>query len=223
MKQAIAYIRTSSATNVGPDKDSDKRQRRAINAFAKANGYQIVDEYYDAGVSGDDHIEDRPGFSAMLDRIESNGVRLVIVEDIQRFARDTLGGLLGLLALKSRDVTAMDVSGLNLTEPEDDMQRVMMEIGLVFGGWEKRRLVRKLKVARDRKSKEAGKRIEGRIGLKGTPEGRAMIKEAKNLRRKPRNGKRKSLRKVSAELAEMGFTQEDGKPYSAMTIKRVTA
>jgi hypothetical protein len=32
---AIAYLRTSSAANVGPDKDSDKRQREAINAFAK--------------------------------------------------------------------------------------------------------------------------------------------------------------------------------------------
>ena len=27
---AIAYLQTSSATNVGPDKDSEKRQREAI-------------------------------------------------------------------------------------------------------------------------------------------------------------------------------------------------
>ena len=31
----MAYIRTSSAANVGTDKDSDKRQRHAIAAFAK--------------------------------------------------------------------------------------------------------------------------------------------------------------------------------------------
>jgi hypothetical protein len=37
MAKAVAYIRTSSATNVGADRDSDKRQRReAIAAFAKA-------------------------------------------------------------------------------------------------------------------------------------------------------------------------------------------
>ena len=34
------------------DKDSDKRQRRAIEAFAKAAGYNIVAEFYDAAVSG---------------------------------------------------------------------------------------------------------------------------------------------------------------------------
>jgi hypothetical protein len=31
---AIPYLRTSSAANVGADKDSDRRQREAIQAFA---------------------------------------------------------------------------------------------------------------------------------------------------------------------------------------------
>jgi hypothetical protein len=43
---AIAYLRTSSAANVGADKDSDKRQRAAIEGFAKANGYELVAEFY---------------------------------------------------------------------------------------------------------------------------------------------------------------------------------
>jgi hypothetical protein len=33
--EAVAYIRTSSAANVGADQDSDKRQRAAIEDFAK--------------------------------------------------------------------------------------------------------------------------------------------------------------------------------------------
>ena len=35
IKTAVAYLRTSSAANVGPDRDSEKRQRAAIAAFAK--------------------------------------------------------------------------------------------------------------------------------------------------------------------------------------------
>jgi DNA invertase Pin-like site-specific DNA recombinase len=73
--EAIGYMRTSSATNVGADKDSEKRQRAAIESFAKANGYAIIDWYYDAGIRGTDAVAGRPGFKAMLDRIASNGIR----------------------------------------------------------------------------------------------------------------------------------------------------
>jgi resolvase-like protein len=63
-----------------PDKDSDKQQRAAIAAFAKAHGYVIVEEFYDAAVSGADPIDTRPGFAAMLKPIEGNGVKSIIVE-----------------------------------------------------------------------------------------------------------------------------------------------
>jgi hypothetical protein len=36
--QAVGYVRTSSATNVGQDKDSERRQRIAIERFAKQAG-----------------------------------------------------------------------------------------------------------------------------------------------------------------------------------------
>jgi DNA invertase Pin-like site-specific DNA recombinase len=71
--QAVAYIRTSSAANVGAEKDSDKRQRQAIASFAKRSGLELVGEFTDAAVSGADHIETRPGFTAMLAYIASNG------------------------------------------------------------------------------------------------------------------------------------------------------
>ena len=40
--EAVAYIRISSAANVGADKDSDKRQRAAIESFAKRSGFDLV-------------------------------------------------------------------------------------------------------------------------------------------------------------------------------------
>ena len=51
------------AANVGADKDSDKRQRQAIEAFAKRAGFELVSEFNDAAVSGADHLETRPGFA----------------------------------------------------------------------------------------------------------------------------------------------------------------
>jgi len=72
-RKVVAYCRTSSLRTLG----------RA--------GLEIVDWFYDPAVSGADPIEVRPGFSALLDRIEGNGVLTVVVEDASRFARDPSG------------------------------------------------------------------------------------------------------------------------------------
>ena len=39
-------------------------------------------------MSGADPATERPGFKAMLDRIAGNGVRVILVESPDRFARD---------------------------------------------------------------------------------------------------------------------------------------
>ncbi len=54
-------MRTSSAANVGADKDSEKRQRATITGFAKRGGFDLVDWFNDPAVSGADPIESRPG------------------------------------------------------------------------------------------------------------------------------------------------------------------
>jgi hypothetical protein len=89
-KRARAGMRTSSGTNVGDGKDSEQRQRVAIERHAKAAGFVIVDWFYDAAVSGADPVEVRPGFAAMLVRITGDGVRTIIVETANRFARDLM-------------------------------------------------------------------------------------------------------------------------------------
>jgi hypothetical protein len=41
-------------------------------------------------VSGADHVTARLGFAAMMERIAGNGVRTIIVETANRFARDLI-------------------------------------------------------------------------------------------------------------------------------------
>jgi DNA invertase Pin-like site-specific DNA recombinase len=50
MTKAFGYMRTSSAANVGEDKDSETRQRLAIQGYADANGIEIAGWFYDAKV-----------------------------------------------------------------------------------------------------------------------------------------------------------------------------
>jgi hypothetical protein len=80
---------TSSPANVGQDKDSDKRQHQAIEAFA---GFEILGEFYDQAVSGADSLDQRPGFAAMLEQIAGTMGRTIIVETANQFARDLITG-----------------------------------------------------------------------------------------------------------------------------------
>ena len=112
---ALAYLRTSSAANVGTDKDSDKRQRAAIEAFAKAAGFEVIAEIYDQAVSGADPIESRPGFATMLEHIAGNGARTIIVETANRFARDLVVQETGHRMLKDKgiDIIASDARSVS--------------------------------------------------------------------------------------------------------------
>src|SRR5262245_6024019 len=106
---AVAYLRTSSAANVGADKDSDKRQQLAIAAWAKAAGVEIVETFTDEAVRGADLIERRPGFKAMLERLLANGVRTIVVETANRFARDLIVQETGYAMLKGRGIELIAV------------------------------------------------------------------------------------------------------------------
>jgi len=218
--KAVAYIRTSSAANVGADKDSDKRQRAAIEAFAKRARFVLVDEFSDPGVSGADPIEVRPGFSALLDRIESNGVQVVICEDASRFARELVTQELGLIALIRRGVRVLTASGDDLTDSSDPSRKMMRQIAGSFAEYEKARLVAKLRAARERKRTASGK-CEGRKNwAELKPE---LVREAKRLRRHSPKGHQRSLRDVAAELAKLGFFNERGAEFSASSIASIIA
>jgi DNA invertase Pin-like site-specific DNA recombinase len=208
---AVGYMRTSSATNVGADKDSEKRQRVAIERFAKASGFALADWFYDPAVSGADPIESRPGFSALLDRIEDNGVKTVIVEDASRFARDLITQELGILALIKRGMTVITTSGDVLTDSSDPSRTMMRQIAGSFAQYEKARLVAKLKAARDRKKAVTGKCGGRKSYAEAKPETVALAKEL--------HRRRMSLRKISATLAAQGHLTANGRPYVASAVQ----
>lgn len=215
--EAVGYLRTSSAANVGEDKDSESRQRKAIERYAKSAGFKVVDWFYDAAVSGTDAIQDRPGFAALLDRIDGNGVRTVIVEDASRFARQLMAQELGIALLDTRGVTLYTSSGENMTASDDPARIMVRQITGSFAQYEKARLVAKLKSGRDRKRAELGK-CEGRKSHSETAP--YVVAHAKRLRRaSPRTGERRSLRKIADELAKQGYLNANGQPYAAKSIR----
>jgi DNA invertase Pin-like site-specific DNA recombinase len=201
--------------------DSAERQRAAIRSHAKRAGVEVVAEYYDAATSGSDPVEERAGFKAMLDFLDGDGVRLVLVEDISRFARTVAAQELGLTLMLRRGVQVVAANGDVLTDTDDEARVMIRHVLGAFAQMERTRLVKKLRGARDRASAAAGRRIEGR---KPVLVGDALAL-ARNLRRRnPHTGERRSLRAISALLADAGHaTPKTGKPFSAEVIRLALA
>lgn len=218
-KRAVAYFRTSSATNVGPDKDSQQRQAAAVTAYAKGRArLDVVSSFYDAAVSGADPVDARPGFSDLLAYCDENGIGVVLVENASRFARDLVVQLTGHELLKARGIELVPVDAPTyFTDPSPTATMVRQILGAV-SEFEKAGLVAKLRAARDRKRQQTG-RCEGRPAV--PPE---VIAEARRLaRRSPKTGKRRSLRTISAELASLGHLGVSGGPYAASSIRHMLA
>jgi DNA invertase Pin-like site-specific DNA recombinase len=219
--KAVAYLRTSSRTNTGPDKDTDKRQRKAIAEYARAAGYEIVAEFYDIAVSGADPVGGRPGFAAMLEALLANGARTIVVESPDRFARDLMVQLAGHDMLKQRGIVLIAASApAHFTEDTPTAILVRQVLGAI-AEFDKTTLVAKLAAARRRKREATGRKVGGR---KSHAEERPdLVAIVRSLARKRPKGGRMSLRAISAELAARGFVNERGAPFNPKSIGAMLA
>ena len=211
-KKAVAYLRTSSAANVGEDKDSDKRQRAAILAYAKRRKIKVVAEYYDAAVSGADPVHQRPGFADLLNHIEGNGVGAVLVESPDRFARDLTVQLVGHDKLKDMGVELVPVNAPTFFTDETPTAVMVRQILGAVSQFQKAELVAKLKAARER------------TGHLGGPDRypEEVVKLAKRLAKR-RTKRKLSLRKIGERLAEAGHLNAREQPFAAQSIKNMIA
>jgi DNA invertase Pin-like site-specific DNA recombinase len=215
MMHALAYYRTSSAANVGADKDSLARQQAAVTGYAKRARMQIVEAFYAAAVSGADPIEDRPGFAAMLARIESNGVRAILVETANRFARDLVVQETGWRFLQARGIELIAVDSPEAFLSDTPTAVLIRQILGAVSQFEKASLVAKLKGARMRKKREHGK-CEGRKSYSEMqPE---TVAYARKLRRRGA-----TLQEVAAALAEKQMLNGVGRPFAPAQIARMVS
>lgn len=214
--RAFAYLRTSSAANIGEDKDSGRRQLQAIESFAKRAGITLVGTYNDEAVKGSDPIDTRPGFAEMLEALEANGTKTIIVETANRFARDLMVQEVGFAMLKARGIDLIAADSPTSFLDDTPTARLIRQVLGAVSEFEKAMLVAKLKGARDRK-RRGGAKVEGRKSI--AEERPETVEYARRLARaRPKGGKR-SLREISAALAEAGHMTKTGKPYAPTAVK----
>ena len=231
MQPAVAYYRTSSAANVGDDKDSAQRQREACRRYAGVAGLDIVAEFYDANVAGKDAIGDRDGFARLLEFCREKNVRVIVFETASRFSRDQVIQELGYRELRALgfELVCADAPGYFTDDADNPSIKMIRQILGSVAEFQKDELVLKLRGARRRKralNRAAGiTTVDGR----GKVEGRksyqeknpALVAAARRLARKnPRTGRRRSLREISAELLKLGHANGKSAPLDARQVQR---
>jgi DNA invertase Pin-like site-specific DNA recombinase len=185
MKKAFGYLRVSSAGQL--DGDGFDRQQAMIERYAAASGIVLKGFYEEKGVSGTADIEERPAFKEMIATMLANGVRTVIVERLDRLARQYSIQEQMLLYLAAKGVELINAaSGENITAllHDDPIKKALVQMQGVFAELDKATTLKKLRHGLEKKRAECGK-AEGRKGWRDFPERRdEILKRIRLLRRR---------------------------------------
>jgi DNA invertase Pin-like site-specific DNA recombinase len=142
------------------DGDGFTRQRETIERYAAANNITITQWFEEQGVSGTKDLENRPALSELISALHSNGTRLVLIEKLDRLARDLMvqETIIG-------DIRECGLELVSVCEPDlcsdDPSRKLVRQMFGAIAEYEKSMIVLKLRGARQRRRSTTG-RGEGR-------------------------------------------------------------
>ena len=212
MIRCVSYLRTSSLTNSGSDKDSQSRQEGVIKTYADNNNYKIVESAYDEGRSGADPLGDREGFFALLEFCKEHSITCILLETSSRYARDKDVAVKGFYMVEDYGIDSIidceaGLDLLGMWNSGKAYEAILPFLKMIIAEDEKREVVRRLKSGRDKKKAEVGK-CGGRNSLiqKFGEEIRITAVRAK--------GRGRTYQQISDLFAKNDVVTENGSPLS---------
>jgi DNA invertase Pin-like site-specific DNA recombinase len=155
----------------------------------------------------------------MLERIEANGARTIIVETANRFARDLMLQEVGYAMLRERGIELIAADSPTSFLDDSPTSKLIRQVLGAIAEFDKAMTVAKLRGARERVRKEKGKCKGRKSHSEKNPE---LVALAKRLHRaSPKTGKRRSLREISKELAKLGSLNERGREFNPKSVQRM--
>jgi DNA invertase Pin-like site-specific DNA recombinase len=212
MTKAFAYLRVSGRGQV--DGDGFPRQLEAIKTYAVSHGVKIVKVFREEGVTGTKETMDRPAWVEMMLALHSNGVRTVIIEKLDRLARDLMVQEATIAELRKHGFDLLSVAEPDLMAT--DATRVLMRqlMGAV-AEYDKKQIVLKLRGARNRMRAAEG-HCEGRKPFGYRDGEQAIIDRIRALAASGR-----SARRIAEQLNEERLPSRNGGPWRDMVVGRI--
>jgi DNA invertase Pin-like site-specific DNA recombinase len=149
-KRAAIYVRVST------DKQTVENQLRQLRQIAERRGWQVVEEYHDAGISGAKGRDQRPGLDQMLKDASRRKFDVVMAWAIDRLGRSLIDLLGTIQSLEACGVDLyLDQQSIDTTTPAG---RLMFQMTGAFAEFE-RSMIRQRVKAGLRRAVEQGKQL----------------------------------------------------------------
>lgn len=157
-RRAFAYLRVSGLGQV--DGLGFDRQLTAIQRFAHEHDIEIVRVYREEGIPGKTELDGRPALRSLIVDLLSDGVKLVLVEKLDRLARALIVQETILQDLQRRGIEMISVAEPDACSSDPTRTMIRQILGAFFE-YERKMIVSKLADARSRIRLKNGK-CEGR-------------------------------------------------------------
>jgi DNA invertase Pin-like site-specific DNA recombinase len=149
-KRAAIYVRVST------DKQTVENQLRELRQITDRRGWQVVEEYHDAGISGAKGRKDRPGLDRMLQDAQRRRFDVVMAWAIDRMGRSLIDLLGTVQTLEACRVDLyLDQQSIDTTTPAG---KLMFQITGAFAEFE-RSIIRQRVNAGLKRARDAGKQL----------------------------------------------------------------
>jgi DNA invertase Pin-like site-specific DNA recombinase len=177
-KRAAIYLRVST------DQQTVENQRRELRQIAERRGWEIAEEYHDAGISGSKGRDSRPGLDQMLKDAGKRRFDVVMAWAIDRLGRSLIDLLGTIQELEACGVDLfLEQQSLDTTTPAG---KLMFQVCGAFAEFERSMIRQRVRLGLKRavaQGKRLGRpRIDGEIARKAERElrkGVGMNKVAK--------------------------------------------
>lgn len=212
MTPAYIYARVSGKGQI--DGDGFPRQLEACQTYAEREGFEVVDVFQELGVSGTKELDNRPALQSLYLALEESKVDIIIIEKLDRLARDLMVQETIISDLQKRGITVLSTMEPDLCS-EDPSRKLVRQIFGAIAEYDRAMTVLKLRGARQRTKSRTG-RCEGRKPYGHYPGERPTLDVI--LRRRSQGWLCKD---IAGELNREGKSSRSGGLWSAAVVSKI--
>ena len=176
--KAYSYLRVSGAGQI--EGDGFERQIEAISRYAINAGLTLEQTFREEGVSGTKELENRPALQELLLAVENGEVRIVLIEKLDRLARDLMVQETIIADFRKRGITVISTHEPDLCS-DDPSRKLVRQIMGAIAEYDRAMTVAKLRGARQRVKARTG-RCEGSKPFGASEDHRPVIDRILGLR-----------------------------------------